>query len=154
MSDFCDTLVLGLGNTLRGDDGIGAAVIQSLQRHTLPDGVRLLDGGTPGLETVLLLQGCRRAIIIDAADMQKAPGEFAVFTLDEVALKSGDLYQRVTVHYAGLAEALALGEAMNLLPREIVIVGVQPAAIGWESGLSAPVQAAIKPVTQTVLALL
>jgi hydrogenase maturation protease len=146
--------VLGLGNPLRGDDGIGAAVIQSLQQRTLPAGVRLLDGGTPGLETVLLLQQCARAIIIDAADMQQAPGAYSVFTLDEVALKSGDLYQRVTVHYAGLAEALALGEAMGLLPREIVIVGVQPAAVGWEIGLSAPVQAAVEPVAQAVMALL
>lgn len=153
MCDPRKTLVLGLGNPLRGDDGIGAAVIERLQQQDTPPHVTLLDGGTPGLETILLLQDYPRVIIIDAADMQRRAGEWAVFAREDVLLRSGDLHQRVTVHYADLSEALTLGEAMNLLPDEITIIGIQPLSTGWEIGLSAPVSAAIDEVCQAVFSL-
>lgn len=145
------TLVLALGNPLRGDDGAGTAVLEYLQRNILPDAVTLLDGGTPGLETVLLMQGYRRVIIIDAAQMNLSPGDWQRFTPEMVRLQSRDLYLRGTLHYAGLAEALALGEALNLLPPEIVVFGMQPQAIGWEVGLSDPVAAAVPAVAQAIM---
>lgn len=148
------TLVLALGNPLRGDDGAGAAVLEALQACALPPDVSLIDGGTAGLETVLLLQDCDRALIIDAAEMGLAPGTWRCFTPASVRMASGNLAQRVTVHYAGLAEALALGEALNILPPHILIFGIQAADIGWVPGLSAPVAAAIPAVGDAVLAAL
>ncbi len=147
------TLILALGNPLRGDDGIGAAVLAALAAHPLPPEVTLLEGGTPGLELVLMLRDCERAIIIDAAEMGQAPGTWMRFTPESVRLKSRDLYLRGTLHYAGLAEALSLGAAMNLLPPEIIIYGIQPEAIGWEPGLSATVAAAIPGVCAALLSL-
>ena len=71
------TLVLALGNPDRGDDGVGQAVLRDLtERGPLPPTVEVLDGGLAGLETCLLLQGRRRALIVDAADMGLAPGEW------------------------------------------------------------------------------
>jgi hydrogenase maturation protease len=144
-----DTLVLALGNPLRGDDGVGEAVLAALAQAALPPNTTLLDGGTPGLETALLLQGYARAIIIDAAEMGRAPGEWVRFTPQTAHIQGADL--RSTLHSAGLAEALALGEALDLLPPEIVIYGVQPETIGWQPGLSAPVEAAVPPVCAAVL---
>jgi hydrogenase maturation protease len=147
-----DTLVLALGNPLRGDDGVGAAVLEQLAQVDLPPGVELLEGGTPGLETVLLLQGYRRAIIVDAAAMGREPGEWArLLPGRDAELQADDLYLRGTLHYAGLAEALALGEALAVLPEEIVIYGIQPTEIGWSPGLSAVVQAAIPAVCQSIV---
>ena len=145
-----ETLVLALGNPLRGDDGVGAAILAQLAEADLPPGVTLLDGGTPGLETALLLQGYRRAVIIDAADMGLEPGQWARFTRDAARLGSADL--RGTLHSAGLAEALSLGEALGLLPEAVVIFGIQPAAVGWTPGLSAPVAAAVPAVGAAILA--
>ena len=144
------TLVLALGNPLRGDDGIGAAVLAELARYALPTSIDLLDGGTPGFETVLLLANCQHALIIDAADLGLAPGQWRRFTLAEACLLSHDLTLRGTLHYAGLAEALTLGEALGQLPPQLTIYGIQPADIGWEIGLSAPVQTAIAPVAQAI----
>jgi hydrogenase maturation protease len=151
-AETTDTIVLALGNPLRGDDGVGAAVIEQIAQTDFPPGVSLLDGGTPGLETVLLLQNFRRAIIIDAAEMGLEPGQWKRFAPGNDAwLKPADMYLRGTLHYAGLAEALALGEALGVLPEEIVIYGIQPTEIGWSSGLSDAVAAAIPSVCETIL---
>jgi hydrogenase maturation protease len=144
-------IILALGNPLRGDDGVGQAVVECLQRAGLPPGVAVLDGGTAGLETVLLLQGYDRALIVDAAEMNRPPGKWERFTTAGVELQADDLHARVTVHYAGLAEALELGKALGILPAEIVIYGVQPQAVGWTPGLSKPVQAAVPAVCAAIL---
>lgn len=145
------TLVLALGSPLRGDDGVGKAVIECLQQHDLPPGVTVLDGGTPGLETVLLFEGYARVLVVDAAEMGAAPGAWRRFTTQDATLTANDLHARVTVHYAGLAEALALGDALDILPGEIVIYGVQPRRIDWSQTLSAPVRAAVPAVCAAIL---
>ena len=71
------TLVLALGNPLRGDDGAGPAVLERLAAARIPAGVELIDGGLAGLETALHLQHRRRAIILDAADFGATPGHLA-----------------------------------------------------------------------------
>jgi hydrogenase maturation protease len=143
-----DTLVLGLGNPLRGDDGIGPAVIEWLQAHDLPPGAVAIDGGTRGLELVLTLADCRRALIVDAAEIGRAPGRWERFSPDLIRLKDGPT---ISLHAAGLADALALGEALGVLPEEVVIFGVQPAWLDWSPGLSAEVQAAVPEVGRAVL---
>ncbi|MBN1122669.1 MAG: hydrogenase maturation protease [Anaerolineae bacterium] len=146
------TLILALGNPLRADDGVGAAVIEALRDHRLPPDVELLDGGTPGLETVLYFEGRSRVIVVDAADMGLEPGEWRRFTLGDATLKSNDMGLRGTLHYAGLAEAIALADAMGALPPELIIFGIQPESIGWEPGLSEPLCAAVDIVAGKVLA--
>lgn len=148
------TLVLSLGNILRGDDGIGAAVLEQLETQAVPDHVTLIEGGTPGLETLLLWQGYERVIIVDAADMDCAFGEWRCFTSDEVRLQSRDLHLRGTLHYAGLAEALNLGEALNMLPPEIIIYGIQPRTIEWEIGLSPELTAVIPAICDNIMEML
>lgn len=146
------TLVLALGNTLRGDDGAATAVLQSIRAHpTLPDRTDLVDGGTPGLETALLLEGYNRAIIIDAADMGLAAGEWRRFLPDNGRLPARDAHLTGTMHTAGLAEALALGDALSILPPEVIVYGIQPADIGWQEGLSEPVQTAVPQVAAAIL---
>ncbi|GAB4477133.1 MAG: HyaD/HybD family hydrogenase maturation endopeptidase [Anaerolineae bacterium] len=143
-------LVLALGNPLRGDDGVGAAVIEALAAADLPPGVRLLDGGTPGLETALLLQGYTRVIIVDAAEMGLQAGKWRRFTPAEADLKPHDVALRGTLHSAGLAEALVLAGALGILPGEIVIFGVQPERIGWEPGLSASIRRALPGLCRAI----
>jgi hydrogenase maturation protease len=139
-----DTLVLALGNPHRGDDGAGPAVAAALQASPLPRNTSVVDGGTPGLETALLLQGYRRAIIVDAADMGLEPGEWARWQFGQADLEAAAMVE--SLHEAGLAEALTLGEALGILPAEIVLYGIQPHETGWGEGLSASVAAAIPAV--------
>jgi len=143
------TLVLGLGNVLRADDGLGSAVIDWLSQRPLPREVVVQDGGTPGLELVLTLSGYPRALIVDAADLHRAPGQWARLTRQQV--QSADAEAGLSLHHAGLAEALALGEELGTLPAELIIFGIQPAGLDWESGLSPQAQAAVPQVGQAVL---
>ncbi len=150
MTDAHSIVILGLGNSLRGDDGVGPAVIEWLDQQGLPGGVEAIDGGTAGLDMVSTLMGRERAIIVDAANIDRAPGEWARFTPDVARLKDNDT--TLSLHSAGLTEALALGAALNVLPSTIVIYGVQPLTLDWSPQLSAEVQAAVVEVGQAILA--
>jgi hydrogenase maturation protease len=147
-------LILGLGNTLRGDDGAGPAVIAALSLMDLPPHVELLDGGTPGLETVLLLEGYERAIIVDAADMGLEPGQWRRFTPDTAEIKGSEQKLHGTLHAAGLAEALALAAALEKLPSTISIYGIQPRSLEWRQELSEPLRAALPSLCEEIRELL
>lgn len=151
VAQIADTLILALGNPLRGDDGVGAATLEALSRHDLPEEVDLVDGGTGGLEIVLLFQDYRRVIIIDAAEMGIKPGGWRRFTRDDVLFPSDDQVMRSTIHDAGLAEALRLADALTITPDELVIYGVQPLEVGWISGLSEPIWATVPDIIAAIL---
>jgi hydrogenase maturation protease len=137
---------MGVGNPQRGDDGIGCRVVQSLaQADRLPAGVELVDGGTQGLGLVNQLLDRRRAVLIDAADLGREPGAFCRLTIDELAGPSP-----FNVHAAGLRDALLLARALGRLPEEVVILGVQPATLAWDSGLSPQVEAALPDLLAAV----
>ena len=99
------TLILGLGNPLRGDDGLGPRVVAELQRHRLPDGVAGEDGGVAGVGLLQYLEQWERVLIVDIAEMGRQPGEYVRFSPAEVRLGSKD--DAYSVHGAGLAEARA-----------------------------------------------
>jgi hydrogenase maturation protease len=143
-------LILGLGNTLRGDDGAGSAAIAALSSMDLPPDVDLLDGGTPGLETVLLLEGYDRVIIVDAADMGLEPGQWRLFTPDTAEIKSSEEKLQGTLHAAGLAEALALAAALEKLPSNLIIYGIQPQSLDWSQELSEPLLVALPPLCEEI----
>jgi len=80
----------------------------------------------------------------------RAPGQFVRFRQGEARLPgSGD---RLSIHAAGLSDALRLAEALDILPEEVIVFGVQPASLGWEGGLSPEVKAALPRLLEAVLA--
>jgi hydrogenase maturation protease len=141
-------LILGLGNPLRGDDGVGCQVAEVLARQTLPPDVEVMDGGTPGVGLLHILEGRRRVILVDAAEMGRAPGSVARFRPGETRL--GESAEGFSLHHSGVAEALALAEALRLDLPELLVFGVQPAHVGWDQALSRPVQAAVANVVEAV----
>jgi hydrogenase maturation protease len=143
------TLILGLGNPLRGDDGVGARVVEELNRRDLPDGVTALDGGTGGLDLLRLLERWKHVVIVDAADVGREPGEYVRFTPDQVRLVGAD--KALSLHNAGLREVLTLADALDLDLPEMVIFGVQPAETGWREGLSPPVESTLLALVDAVL---
>ena len=152
-----DLLVLGLGNPLRGDDGVGPRVVELLKREGLPAGTEALDAGAAGFDLLDLLAGSRalggdspqRVIIVDAADVGLEAGQFARFTPDEVELRGAA--EKPASHQAGLAEVLALARALGRTLPEIVIFGVQPGSLEWGAGLTAEVDAALPLLMEAVL---
>jgi hydrogenase maturation protease len=142
-------LILGLGNPLQGDDGIGCRVAQELEQQALPDDVEVMDGGTPGVGLLNLFEGRRRVILIDAAEMGRAPGEVVRFRPEDVTLTGSA--QRFSLHRSGIADALALADALKLTLPELIVFGVQPERVNWGEGLSPSVQAAAPSLIGSVL---
>lgn len=145
------TLILALGNPLRGDDGVGTAVYQQLaETAVFAPNITLLDGGTPGLETALIFQGYERVIVIDAADMGCVPGTWKRFHFSEALLASNANLQG-TLHDAGFAEAVTLAQALGILPPEIILYGIQPESLEWTIGLSRHTQQAIPAICEQIV---
>jgi hydrogenase maturation protease len=144
-----DLLVLGLGNPLRGDDAIGPRVVELLKWGGLPTGMEAIDAGSVGFDLLGLLEGPRRVIIVDAADVGLEAGQFSRFTPDEVELRGAA--EKPAAHQAGLAEVLALARALGRPLPEIIIFGVQPGSLEWGEGLTAEVDAALPLLVEAVL---
>jgi len=120
-----------------------------LMAEALPAGVEVVEGGTQGLGLVSLMEGWRRVILVDAANVGQTPGGFARFTPQEARLLGND--QQISIHNAGLRDALLLGKTLELLPDEIVIYGMQPAKLDWGHGLSPQVEAAMQGLIGAIL---
>jgi len=146
-------LILGLGNPLQGDDGVGCRVaaefVGASVTAPLPDEVEVMDGGTPGVGLLNFFEGRKCVIIVDAAEMGIAPGEFRRFTPHEITLTGSQ--ERFSLHRSGVADALALAEALKIKLPEIIFFGVQPASVEWRNALSSQVQAAVPCVIGAIL---
>ncbi len=146
------TLVLSLGNPMRHDDGVGAAVLQRLAGvDSLPPGVTLLDADSSGLEIIFLMQQFQRLILIDAADLGLEAGAWVrtPLTVSTVQLRCEE--HPTSSHAFGLAEALSFGREMDLLPSEILFYGVQPGDLSWSFGLSKSVGQAVDAICADIL---
>lgn len=144
------TLILGLGNPLMADDGAGIRVIELLRRDTLPAGVKVQEGGTAGMGLVPEMEGYRRMILVDCALIDARPGEWRRFSLEEANLLGGS-EDALSLHNADLSDALRLANALDLLPPEVVVFGIQPACVEWNQPMSDQVKSALPQVTRAIL---
>jgi hydrogenase maturation protease len=120
-------IVLGVGNILLKDEGVGVRVVEELdRRYSFPDSVRLVDGGTQGLWLMATLQEAGRLIVVDAVMGGGEPG--TLYRLEKDDLPKG-LRIKCSAHDSDLVEALNLCSLMDTGPEEVVVVGIQPADI-------------------------
>lgn len=128
-------LVVGLGNILLSDEGVGVRTVEALaERYELPDGVEVLDGGTSGMELLDTIAGRHLLIVVDAiASLRRAPGEVARLEGAEI----DQLFRtRLSPHQLGLSEVLASLQLTGESPGEVVIIGVVPESLGLGLELS------------------
>ena len=132
-------LVVGVGNILLKDEGVGVHVAWKLQELSLPGDVEVIDGGTAGLDILLLHEGVDKLVVIDAMRTGKKAG-----TIYKAQLVAGEMEKltqlfgrrvdsKISLHQIGLIEALAAAEKLNRAPKKIVIIGVEPGQ--WDYGL-------------------
>lgn len=146
-----DTLVIGLGNPLMGDDGFGLAVMAALEERALPPGMVLLDGGTGGLSLLHLWEGAGRVILVDAADMDRPAGTICHVGRDKLQTLAGNS-PTLSLHHAGLAQVLAIGRELGMLPERLDLFAVQAESVVPGTGLSPPVAAAVEKVADSIQA--
>jgi hydrogenase maturation protease len=134
------TVVVGAGNLVRTDDGLGVHAIRYLQRDSrVPGGVALIDGGTFGIELLAFLHDSSHLLLLDAINVGKDPGTIIRLAGDDLqGFPCG-----ASVHQLGVADLLATLPLVSEIPREIVLLGVQPASTDWGTELSPSVQASL-----------
>lgn len=144
-------VVLGVGNDLYHDDGVGVAVVGELAAEALPPRVRVIEGHVGGLDLLFDMEGAEHVIIVDAVQMEREPGEVVVFTLDEVKmLPPGRI---ASLHHISLDQVLELGGLLGVRPL-IHVVGIEPAELGPGPGLSPQAQHAVPVAVAKVRELL
>ncbi|HBG04473.1 MAG: hydrogenase expression/formation protein [Geobacteraceae bacterium GWC2_58_44] len=143
-------LVLGIGNLIMSDDGIGVKVVQLLaERFVFPPEVTVLDGGTLGLDLLPRLEGVERLLLVDAVESAKAPGTVVRLSGEEVPTA---LETKISPHQMGLKDLLAVAMLQGFAPQEMVLWGVQPAAIHLGTELSAAVAGRLEELAGKILA--
>ena len=147
--------VLGLGNVLRRDDGVGPAVVARLEAEwDVPAHVEVLDLGTPGLDLVDHLVHRDAVVFVDAVVRAGAPGEVVV--LDPAALRGSTASvpagPRMTSHEAGVDDALTLAAMDGRGPARVRMVGVVAEDLGDGPGFSRAVEAAVPAACAAVIA--
>jgi hydrogenase maturation protease len=145
-------LVLGVGNILLTDEGLGVRAVERLAAaHDLPENVEVLDGGTLGLDLLPRLAGVDALLLVDAV---KAGGQAggqpgALVRLEGDAIQAA-LAVKMSVHQVGLQELLAVSAFQGTLPPQIVLWGMEPAEIDWGLELSGPVAARLDALAEAV----
>ena len=119
-------LILGIGNILLRDEGVGVHVVREMMALKLDDGVEVIDGGTSGADLVDTIADRRKVIVVDAMKVDEPPGTIIRFTDKELM----DHPERsISMHEFGLSETLMMARQLGCAPREVVIFGVVPAIL-------------------------
>ena len=149
MSERTSLLVLGLGNVLLQDDGVGsAAVAQLLERFHAPAGVRVLDGGTLGLSLLPYFDEADAVVLVDAVRADGSPGTLVRLDGDEVGPA---VATRLSPHQVGVADLLDGARWLDRYPRHVVLLGIVPQSIDLGLGLSPAVRASLPELVTLVV---
>lgn len=143
------TLILGVGNILLQDEGVGVRVLEQLQqRYSFPDGVQLLDGGTMGLDLINYLENLDYLLVLDAVDSARPPGSILCLENDEIPAL---LQHKMSPHQIGLSDILSVARLRDMMPSHVVLIGIQPASLQTGLELSPDVAAHMDTLIDEVL---
>ncbi|MCD4748174.1 MAG: hydrogenase maturation protease [Thermoanaerobaculales bacterium] len=151
MTECAPIRILGVGNVLTSDDGLGPTVIKHLEaKYTFADAVEIIDVGTPGLDFTPYLASARSVIVVDSVRGESEPGTIRVWRDEEIL--AAPPVARTNPHEPGLREALMATELTDSSPEEIVLIGVIPERVEAGTALSNVVQEVVPDVISRVLA--
>ncbi len=120
-------VVLGIGNTILTDEAAGVRAVELLeQRYQIPDDVLVIDGGTSGMEMIEDLSDLDFLIVIDVVKTGAAPGTVVKIAGDEIPVF---FRRKLSPHQIALPDVLASLELLDAMPKEIVVLGVEPISL-------------------------
>lgn len=144
-----EILIAGIGNIFLGDDAFGIEVSRLLSTRWLPDGVRVADFGIRGFDLAYALAIYKAAILVDACQRGGEPG--TLYVIDPEVEPIGGALE---THGMNPRNVLRLAKEMGAIPKQILVVGCEPAALGSEAdgelGLSDPVASAVSPAADLI----
>jgi hydrogenase maturation protease len=147
----CPILVLGIGNILLRDEGVGVRVVERLQQMDLSALVEVVDGGTAGADLLNIIAERQKVIVVDAVDIADAdiePATILRFDGDELARSDTP---DISLHDLGIAETLAMTKMLGCAPESVVFIGVKPADLQPGLELSKPIANAMEKIIKRVL---
>ena len=139
------TAIVGVGNLLMKDEGIGVHVAHALQQMSLPPDVEVLDCGT-SIDTGFLVEAFDRLVVIDAVKGGEPPGTLYRFHLDEITQEQ----LLLSAHGLGLDQALRAADRGEH-PQEVIVIGIEPWEIGWGLELTPELSKKIPAIIENVL---
>lgn len=142
-------VVLGVGNVILADEGVGVRVVEALEReYAVPEEVTVIDAGTSGMEMLEDLSRLDFLLVVDAIAAGKAPGELVQLRGDEVPV----FFRRnLSPHGIGLSDVLAALEFLGAEPKETVILGVQPTSLDLSTELTPAIAARVPELVAQVV---
>jgi hydrogenase maturation protease len=150
MNERTPLLILGLGNVLLEDDGVGSAAVTALlNRYVPPDDVRVLDGGTLGLSLLPYVDAADAVILVDAVKADEAPGSCVRLDGDDVAPA---VATRLSPHQIGVADLLDGARWLDRLPPRLMLLGLVPESMELAVGLSPRVRASLPDLVEQIVA--
>ncbi len=141
-------LILGIGNILLSDEGIGVRVIEQMQAISLSEDVELVDGGTSGVDLLDIVSDRDTVIVVDAVDADCRPGTVLRFGIDQLMQKDNPY---ISMHELGIAETINMTEQLGCAPKEVIIFGIQPLKIECGLELSKTLEHAAQEVVELIL---
>ena len=135
--------VIGIGNPLRSDDGIGIVLLHQLvkQKNKFPKTIDFIDGGTGGINLLHVLVKYNTVLFIDAVEFQGTPGESRIFSFDEI--KNHTTKEGYSTHIEDMRQILLLSEKLKELPKTLFVFGIQPKTVYPDVKLSKELEQSI-----------
>ena len=138
MPESDSLLVLGLGNVLCGDDGLGVAAVKEIhRRYNVPESAQVLDGGTLGLSLLSYFESEQDVILVDAITTDQEAGEFVRLEGDDVAPA---VRNSLSVHQIGVADLIDALRLIDIYPRNLILLGLVPETLDLWIEMSEPVE--------------
>ncbi len=141
-------MILGVGNLLMSDEGVGVHVANKLMEMDLPAGVEVIEGGTDGFRLMNVVTEADRLIVVDAVKGESPPGSIYRFDIKD-APSSPDVF-KTSVHQIGILEVIHLSELIGQTP-ETTVIGVEPGSLEMGMALSPEVQDKIPKIIELIL---
>ena len=148
MTKVQDILILGIGNILLKDEGIGVHVVKKLKESPLPVNVEILDGGTAGLDLTDFIANRKKVIVIDTVKAGEKPG--TIYRLTEKNLRTGPK-AIMSFHEIDLLDAIHMSIVMDEKPEEIVVIGIEPKDMSDGTELSPEIEERIPRIIEVVM---
>jgi len=139
--------VLGIGNILMQDDGVGVRVMEAVRdARPWPEDVEFIDGGAGGLGLLNVIESARCLVVFDAAEMNLPPGEYRIIHPRETAGQTPT--HRLSLHDVPFIETLRLCETFARAPEQVVLLAIQPGVVDFGREMTPPLNAALPALTQ------
>jgi hydrogenase maturation protease len=141
-------IILGVGNLLLADDGVGVHVAHILQRMDLPGEVTAVEGGTDGFRLMHIISGAERLVIVDAVRGGETPGTLYRFDIENIRQCPAGF--RTSVHQIGILEVIELSALIGKRP-DTTVIGVEPASLRMSMELSSEIKGKIPRIIELAL---